>query len=139
MESAPYKATEIRVNSNSFPANRWREAMLDFLMGIWSGDSVRGPNIQVRGIVLRRNEDTSRFKVDGPREVVDMRGVALNHGRLMMIEDGTYEIECGLIRFVKNDSIRYLAITFDEARATLWFWKGQQRGELYCSLHGARW
>jgi hypothetical protein len=137
MSDDPFSVEDLQVNSDIFPANRWREGMIEFLMRIWSGDSPRNPHIRIRDIVLRRDEETSRFKIEGPRQVVS--GVEGFTNSMMFINDETFAIEAGLIRFVKNDSIRCLGIHFENEKRVLWFWKGHRRGELNCGLHSERW
>ena len=137
MNNDPFAVEDLWVNSDVFPANRWREGMLEFLMRIWSGNSPRHPHIRIRDIVLRRDEETSRFKIEGSRQVVTEVHRFTNS--MMFIRDENYEIEAGLVRFVKNESIRCLGIQFESEKATLWFWKGNKRSVLYCGLHGARW
>jgi hypothetical protein len=116
-----------------FEGNRWIEAILYYLNGIWKNDSVIAPHPELRfDNVTLRLADTNYFAyVDGitpPRPRVQAKD-------LLAVPYSTQnDVEAGLVRFVKNNQIRQLAITF-LGEGALYLTK-QRRAELIISVEG---
>lgn len=119
----------------NFSENRWREAILFYLFGIWSEkeDVVYRPKIHFGTMCLCFDEDAGRYFAYGASpdwEVPQDLG-----GGLLITEGcGRDEVEMSLVRFVKNDRIRILVISFGGGRY-LRLWKDpERRGKYGC--HG---
>lgn len=114
--------------SQEFPGSRWREAILFYLFGIWSDrQSVTyRPKISFGNVVLRLdpNGEYCAYGVAGD----DIRDVpSVLEDAHQSVGCAQAEVEIALVRFVKNDRIKVLTITFGLGFLSLW--KAQRRGE----------
>jgi hypothetical protein len=125
-----------------FYGDRWRDAILAYLNGIWAGDVAvtHRPKISFNNTVLRVGRDgkyVGYFVCEpdsGDRPFVADKDV-------LVVPDPTEaEVENALIRFVKNNQIRQLGIVFStdqELRGNLVLTKGRKRSELFVATGGS--
>lgn len=129
-------ARDIQVSGRTdFSESRWREAILFYLFGMWSGneDVTYRPKIHFGDICLRldqRNGDGDYYAY-GHQEVRE-DVPALGSDDLVETSGKQAEVEVALIRFVKDDRIRQLRFCFPSVSNninTLFLWKKKRRGE----------
>ena len=127
---------EIQVSGLTlFPMNRWREAILYYLFGVWGNrDNVMyRPKINFAGVSLRLDPVRRQYYLYGRPEVADVVPVMVD-GEWRVL-DSQDEVETGLIRFVKNDEIKKFTIQFRD-RSILILWKKEKRGEYGVHAYG---
>lgn len=121
--------------SRCFNGSLWREAILFFLNGIWSGDDFINsrPKIYINNTTMKLGSNMGPNPY--PRYYADIQ----DNGKRPQVKDSEIfvvhqptqaEVENGLIKFVKNNQIRMLVIMFPES-GPLFFTKGHKRSELY--------
>ncbi|MGE5392576.1 MAG: hypothetical protein ACM3NH_02435 [Candidatus Saccharibacteria bacterium] len=112
-----------------FPESRWRQAMLRFLFGIWSGDSVlcARPEIFIQGVTLRLFNN--RYVAFGAATSFEEPPV-VPIGESLLTTDRKADVEVALMRFVKNDRIKMVTLSLGQNHDRfLAFWKKERRGE----------
>lgn len=116
--------------SRCYDSNRWREAILAFLFGLWRGDRyICGrPKIHFGSLCLRLDWEERRYFAYG--KGADTIPDILLGLETLEIGDSQLGVENGLVRFVKDDKIGMLTIHFQRGSMTLW--KGAKRGEYGC-------
>ncbi|MEM9336537.1 MAG: hypothetical protein AAGA35_01625 [Patescibacteria group bacterium] len=119
----------------TFPENRWREAILHYLFGIWADkESVTyRPKIHFGTMCLRLNQASREYFAYGSSPNWEVHQSFRGEEILITEGCGQDEVEGALIRFVKNDRIRILAITLGNDQF-LRLWKTDKRSEYGC--HG---
>lgn len=130
----------IRVAEKRFGGNVWREAVLSFLYGIWSSDKtiVNNPIIQFNNTVLRWHEERYvGYHSPLGRDPENHPG----HGGKdvwIVVDAKRQDVEYGLIRFVKDNTLRHLIILqiMDGKDAGVILSKGRKRGELFVGISG---
>jgi hypothetical protein len=119
---------------HQFPENRWREAILAFLFGIWSGKpSVWDrPKIIFGGLTLRLDKVEKRYFAygRGADDYYDMPLTCPTGSEDLTVSDSQQEVEIGLVRFVKDNQIKLFTINLQEGCLVLW--KKGKRGEYGC-------
>ena len=129
--------TECRVDSiqiaggEMFDGSRWREAIIAYLYGIWAGNEVVTHRPKI-------NFDYTTLRLDREKYVgyYSVFANASNRPRVadkdvLVVPDTQAEVENGLIRFVKNNQIRQLAIVFSGKGALVLTKGGRKRSELF--------
>lgn len=117
----------------SFDENRWREAILYYLFGMWSGkeEVTYRPKILFGQMCLRLDPGSNQYFAYGasPNWDVpqDLRG-----GLIITQGCDRDEVEISLVRFVKNDRIRILVISLGNDQYFR-LWKKDRRGEYGCN------
>jgi len=125
----------LQISGNrTFEENRWREAILFYLFGIWSGkeDVTYRPKIHFGMMCLRLDPDTGQYFAYGASPDWE---IPQDLGGELLITDGCgkYEVEVSLARFVKNDRVRMLVISFGDGQF-LRLWKDpDRRGKYGCN------
>lgn len=123
-----------------FPECRWREAVLYYLVGVWGNrqEVMYRPKIHFGNFTLRLCLGSGQYYAYGEEGSwsgdADRRSRS-HHGRILYVECDQDSVEVGLARFVKDDAIGQLTISFGRARA-LNLRKTTRRGEL--TAHGVR-
>lgn len=141
----PDTGREIQVSGlDCFPGNRWREAILYYLNGIWADREcvTYRPKIHFgnvpkvdswQEVVLRLDRSLGEYYAYGtsaerpPREC--------NREAILVVGCGQTEVEQGLIRFVKNNRIRQLWILL-RGQEVICLFKTRERGFLGVSADG---
>ncbi len=135
--------------AKEFEGHRWREAILYYLNGVWSdnNDVTYRPKIKFTkdggsvldyNVTLRLDQSTGEYYAYGTYEGVPFCKIpddlAKPEGCLRVGKDQN-AVEMGLIRFVRNDAIRALQISFGPD-AGIVLWKTSRRGELWIAIAG---
>ncbi|HYF10199.1 MAG TPA: hypothetical protein VD967_01160 [Candidatus Paceibacterota bacterium] len=122
---------EIQVSDlKVFPGNRWREAILCYLFGVWGdNDVMHCPKIDFGGVTLRLEHN--RYFAYGTAPDTEPLTLGFLSEKLDVDNDKA-EVEVGLASFVKNDKIRVFTIMLPD-QGLLRFWKTERRGEYGCS------
>jgi len=135
--------SDIQVSGNTaYEGSQWREAILAYLGGVWSGD-VSVTNRQK----LNFNNTTIRLGGDGKYYAYfvlepDFGSIHVEFSKpaeLLVVMDATEnDVESGLIRFVRNNKIRQLALMFKgvSPEGMILLTKGQKRSELHITTYG---
>lgn len=124
----------------TFPGNRWRDAFLHYLFGIWAdhSDVTYRPKIALGGISVRWNPEdpAKKYYVYGHRPF-DRPACPDVPSENKLVVGRTQDVfEGGLIRFVKNDRILLLELQLPLS-ASLLLWKNpQERGFLGVAFRG---
>lgn len=116
-----------------YPGPRWREAILKYVFGIWGDEKTvtLRPHIAFGDIHLRLDTTKGEYYAYGtstskfgelPEGAGNKNGFVVNSQQ--------NNVECGLIRFVKNKKIELLVINFPD-KGVLFLWKGKKRNEFY--------
>lgn len=128
----------------NFPERRWREAILYYLFGSWSGNSdvTYRPKIIFGSLTLRLDPENGKYFAYGrgtgwpsDMDAVDAIRLSLDprfKGIHIICSDRAADVERGLIRFVKNNRIKYLRIDIETGKEGVKFvflWKKERRGE----------
>ena len=117
-----------------FPESRWREAILFYLFGIWSGrESVTyRPKLCFGDITLRLDRQNGEYYAYGHAEV-PQDVPPLGPDDLVETSGRQAAVEVALIRFVKDNRIKQLRLgvmTDQKVHcAQLVFWKKARRSE----------
>ena len=134
----------LQVSGNqSYKGSQWREAILVYLGGVWSGDksvtSRQKLNFNNTTIRLGNNGKYYTYFVCEPDEA-PFPPMPKNDTELVTVMDPTQEaVEAGLIRLVRNDQIRQLVLMFDNgvsSQGMVLLTKGQKRSELHVNTYG---
>ena len=135
---ADYK---VRVGKKVFPMSRWREAILYYLFGIWSGDPKfrKNPEIRFGNLTLtlytrdcRVPEKTDAFSIEGFSPSVGNTGGYGNY--TLYIGSSRLEVMDALARFAKDPYLAQVIIDFEDG-AHLAFFRKERRGEYGCFTH----
>ena len=112
-----------------FPQERWREAILSYLFGLWTNKSevVYRPKIAFGTIVLRLDQSKGAYYAYGKNQEGE-QAPYFNDEEVLIVGPKQEEVEIGLVRFVKNDRIRRITITSDNS-GFVRLWKKARRGE----------
>lgn len=118
-----------------FDMNRWREAILYYLFGVWGNkDKVMyRPKINFGGVTIRLDKQTHSYYAYG--KAPDAEPAMRITERALIVTSGQADVEVGLISFVKNDAIDRLTIVFPN-QGYLYLWKTDRRGEYRCAASG---
>jgi hypothetical protein len=125
------KSIQIAGGNNVFEGNRWREAILFYLNGVWANDTavMYRPKISFADTTLRLEGDHYyAYAVNGCN--LGDRPYVADEDMLIVLDPTQGEVESGLIRFVKNSQVRQLAVVFPE-KGHLVLTKGLKRSELF--------
>ncbi len=117
-----------------FPEDRWRDCILHFLNGLWSGDLdiACRPRLHLGEITLRLDEEAGEYFAYGTSletpvpEVADYEMEYSIGSRL--------EVQDRLMRFVKDDRIKLLVLRLRVG--TVCLWKKPWRSRFGISAHG---
>ena len=111
-----------------FDGSRWREAILYYLFGMWKNDTAvtHRPKIAFGDIMLRLIGDS--YVLYGI-STDDSARAPIVDGKMVITNGEQNDVEVGLARFVKDNSIRQLAISLGDG-GSLILSKGESRGEL---------
>lgn len=118
-----------------FPESRWREAILFYLFGVWADkeDVISRPKIIFGNVTLRLDLDAREYFAYGCSH--DEQLPSFPKEATLMVGCSQDEVEQGLIRFVKNDRIKFLAICLPcQGRVELW--KKEKRGQYGYTAYG---
>jgi hypothetical protein len=126
----------------SFAGERWREAILYYLNGVWA-DKPRvmyRPKLSFDTVALRLDQGTGTYyglaKRPRPELTIEEVPQFLPHEREQIVGNSQMEVEGGLMRFVRNDQIYLLEIRLSQD-SWIRLWKGRnKRGELYLDFKG---
>jgi hypothetical protein len=133
--------SDLQVSGNTrYNGNQWREAILAYLGGVWSGDEsvTNRQKISFNNTVLRLGCDDKYYAyfVNEPDETQQMWS---SLETLVVVDTTQNNVESGLIRFVRNNKIRQFALVFDNgvsSEGMILLTKGQKRSELHISTYG---
>lgn len=112
----------------SYPESRWRQAILRFLFGIWSGDPVitARPEILLENVTIRLFNN--RYVAFG-RPTSEQPPV-MSLGESLVAGDRKTDVEVALVQFVKNDRIKMVTLALGcNGDRFVALWKKERRGE----------
>lgn len=114
----------------TFTQNRWREAILYYLFGVWGNlDKVMyRPKIYMGGLALRLDPRAESYYAYGKGCSRERDIPVVKPEARLIASHSQFEVEGALIRFVKNNAIRVLEIQL-ESGGRVWIWKTSRRGE----------
>ena len=120
------------LTSQEFPEGRWREAILFYLFGIWANrESVtHRPKINFGDITLRLAPGDGEYYAYGtPNEELPTECPAGERDDHLVVRSWKQaDVEVALARFVKNDRIKWLTLSFRYS-GRLMLWKKSLRGQ----------
>ena len=136
--------SSIQVSGNkAYDGNQWREAILAYLDGIWSGrrSVTNRPKLNFNNTTIRLGDGGRYYAYFASEpDKAPFPPTPKNDSELLTIMHPTeYAVEVGLIRFVRNNQIRQLALMFDNgvsSEGIILLAKGQRRGELHIYTYG---
>ncbi len=113
-----------------FPMNQWRNAVCSYLFGMWAGHGsvTYRPKICFDSVTLRLDQDLDQYLAYGRGHSPLPNWSSYTDGQIQEVCSGQYEVESGLIRFVKDNRVRVLVIDFENSQLILY--KGKKRGML---------
>jgi len=116
----------------NFPESRWREAILHYVIGIWSGNHsvTYRPKITFGDITLRL--DDGEYYACGHLDTPENPpAISLSDPGLLMVLTGKQnDVEVALIRFAKDNRIKQLQLGLPLCNGgTLVLWKKARRSE----------
>ena len=118
--------------SQEFPESRWREAILFYLFGIWSGrESVMyRPKIGFGDITLRLALGDGEYYAYGTpnEELPAEHPIGERDDHIVVRSWKQADVEVALARFVKDDRIKWLTLSFRYS-GRLVLWKKLRRGQ----------
>jgi len=126
---------EIRVSGvTCFPEWQWGEAVLYYLNGVWGNklDVMYRPKICFGGVFLCLNQaDSSYFAYGVPDngDGYDAREVGPDPKILSIASGKQTDVEVGLIRFVKDNTIKVLSLGLPAIQGFVILWKKPKRGQ----------
>lgn len=138
-EESPKKYT-ITVADKTYPMSRWREGILYFLFGIWSGNRKfwRDPSIQFGKLKLvlqtqdcrvPQNDDVFVIMGTAPDESVDYY-----HGNYSLrVGNNRAEVMDALVRFAKDPYLGQVDIRVNDTTRLTFFGK-ERHSEYGCSV-----
>ena len=114
-----------------FEENQWRDAILHYLFGVWGNQDqvMYRPKLGFYCISLRLDLERCRYwavwtdrhaSLEEPPEISQMK--------VLTVPSSQLEVEAGLVRFVKDDSILMLVIALENL-GQIRLWKKERRGE----------
>ncbi len=117
-----------------FAEDRWRDCILHFLRGLWSGDLdvACRPRIHFGEITLRLDEERGEYFAYGTSFETAAPDVA-DHEMIHAL-GSRLEVQHGLVCFVSNDRIKLLVIHLRVG--TVCLWKKPWRSRFGISAHG---
>lgn len=136
---------QVGASGRTFPEERWREAILYYLFGVWSGNVAMTlrPKISFGNVTLRLVPDPKALHPDA--RVYYAYGIApdgercshsaITRGELLFVGNEQARVETALIRFVKDNRIKTLAISMGTGGG-IQLWKTSRRGEYRCTAVG---
>lgn len=120
------------LTSQEFSESRWREAILLYLFGIWADrQSVTcRPKIGFGDITLRLAPGDGEYYAYGTpnEELPTEHPVGERDDHLVVRSWKQADVEVALARFVKNDRIKWLTLSFRYS-GRLVLWKKSRRGQ----------
>lgn len=120
------------IPSQEFPESRWREAILFYLFGIWSNRQsvIYRPKIGFGDIILRLAPGDGEYYAYGTsnEELPTEHPVGERDDHLVVRSWKQADVEVALARFVKNDRIKWLTLSFRYS-GRLVLWKKSRRGQ----------
>lgn len=127
--------------SQEFPESRWREAILFYLFGIWSGRQsvMYRPKISFGSVTLRLDSDEGKYEAYGtpPEELTST--LRFRADEKLFVDTGRQaDVEVALVRFVKNDQIKLLILWLPQLRVFFTLWKKSRRSQYGCCLTDPR-
>lgn len=125
--------------STTYRENRWREAVLEYLFGIWSGDAytLSRPKIRFGSFTLRLHQKGFYYGYGVSPDAIGPEYAAMTNENTIRTSNSHSEVEQALVRFVKNNRIRFLHIGFAPlGQGYLFLWKKAGRGEIGCLADG---
>lgn len=132
---------QVGASGRCFPEERWREGILYFLFGVWSGNTAvtMRPKISFGGVTLRLapdphalNPDIRAYYAYGVGTDNGMRLPVTKWEERLNVRNEQEHVETALIRFVKDDRIRTLFIGMCFGGG-IQLWKTSRRGEYRCA------
>lgn len=139
-EAHPQKY-EISVADKIFPMSHWREGILYFLFGIWSGDKKFWHNPEICFGELKLVLKTRDCRVPEKEDVFVIEGVAPDkqvdsyYGNYSLrVGNGRAEVMDALVRFAKDHYLGCVTIRIDD-KTDLTFFGKERRGEYGCSVY----
>lgn len=118
-----------------FSQHEWRNALLYYLFGIWAmkQEIVYRPKISFSGPGFSDGVSLCLEAGDGKYSVLAGSQLprfipGFNAGEVLCVSSEKTQVEVGLVRFVKDNSIRMLKIDFGEGKV-LALWKHRCRGQ----------
>lgn len=118
---------------HEFPENRWREAILFYLFGVWGDkhDVMYRPKIAFGDITLRLDCSQGTYYAYGtPHERLPPWCYELKAEEKLWVGDGKQaDVEVALIRFVKDNRIKLLTLQLPDSKGSIFLWKKPRRGE----------
>jgi hypothetical protein len=131
----------ICVADKTFPTRRWREAILYFLFGIWSGDKRFWHDPEIHFGELKLVLKTRDCRVSEKDDAFVIYGVAPDepvnhyHGNYSLrVGGGRCEVMDALVRFAKDPYLGKLDVRIDN-RHRLTFFQKERRSEYGCSVY----
>lgn len=137
---------DLQVSGNKFfPEQRWREAILFYLNGIWSDNQIvtYRPKIMFGGVTLRLDFDAGEYFAYGETPGVNLPMQFLHlpevesrrraEQKLFVRTPTQAEVEVALVRFVKDNRIKLLTIKFEHGHINLW--KMSKRSQYRCAAY----
>jgi hypothetical protein len=128
---------EIQISGlDCYDENEWRNAILHYLFGVWKNDEVimSRPKINFGPFTLRLDPQRGQYYayLTGSSDQGDPfpEGVVNSHNILEVESPDQNTVEIALVRFVKDKGLRALQIDIPRTWTTIWFWKGERRGQL---------
>lgn len=128
---------------HNFEGFRWREAILCYLNGVWAGrqDVIYRPKIHFSGssaphpllayMSLRLNLDDGTYYAEGNFAADGRCPVFSLKESLLVTRNNRPEVEQGLIRFVRDNRIRFLGMSLEPRMLRmLCLWKSEKRSQL---------
>lgn len=123
---------------DGYQERNWREAILAFLFGLWSSRYyiANTPTISFGNLTLRLDRAQKRYLAYG-RGMVDLNlrsAVAADGEDVLHVNDPQFEVEGGLVRFVKSNRIKTLIIHICHPQGVgmVILWKADKRGQYWC-------
>lgn len=138
---------DLQVSGNkSYDGSQWREAILAYLGGVWSGDEsvTSRQKLCFNNTVIRLGREGKYYayfvnEPDGAEGGPIGIPMARPSDLLVVMHTTENEVESALIRFVRNNKIRKLALMFDNgvsSEGMILLAKGQKRGEIHIYTYG---
>jgi len=118
--------------SQEFPELRWREAILFYLFGVWSNKQsvMYRPKISFGDITLRLDQGDGEYYAYGEahEELPTVHPVGERDDHIVVRSWKQNDVEVALARFVKNDRIKWLTLSFRYSGRIV-LWKKERRGQ----------
>lgn len=137
------KKFEITVADKTFPMRRWREGILYFLFGVWSGDKRfwHDPSICFGDLKLtlknrdsRTPEKEDHFVIEGTSPDQPINSYYGNYSLRIRSGSEVAKVMDALVRFAKDPCLGKVDIDIDD-KTTLTLFGKERRGEYGCSVY----